>query len=195
MDSETTACGPLHAGARGHLGPSLDVLRNEPPHLRLPGRRGTRRSGRSDASVPASDLDPRQAQWSAVRRCDGPGTRPDDAGESGADEPTYGPLGDQRRWHRYQHLFAGFLRERLRRENPAVVSRLHQKAGEWHESNGTTPEAVGHALAAGDFERAGVMIEGLRDSMTTRGELPALVRMVKSLPQEVLRSRPNLCDM
>jgi len=39
-------------------------------------------------------------------------------------------LGDQRRWHRYQHLFAGFLRERLRRENPAVVSRLHQKAGE-----------------------------------------------------------------
>jgi LuxR family maltose regulon positive regulatory protein len=105
------------------------------------------------------------------------------------------PLDDQRRWYRYQHLFAGFLRERLRRENPAVVSRLHQKAGEWHESNGTTPEAVGHALAAGDFERAGVMIEGLRDSMTTRGEVPALVRMVKSLAQEVLRSRPNLCNM
>jgi LuxR family maltose regulon positive regulatory protein len=105
------------------------------------------------------------------------------------------PLDDQRRWYRYQHLFAGFLRERLRRENPTVVSRLHQKAGEWHESNGTTPEAVGHALAAGDFERAGVMIEGLRDSMTTRGEVPALVRMVKSLAQEVLRSRPNLCNM
>ena len=39
------------------------------------------------------------------------------------------------------------------------------------------------------------MIKGLRDSMTTRGEVPALVRMVKSLAQEVLRSRPNLCNM
>jgi ATP/maltotriose-dependent transcriptional regulator MalT len=39
------------------------------------------------------------------------------------------------------------------------------------------------------------MIKGLRDAMTTRGEVPALVRMVKSLPQEVLRSRPNLCNM
>jgi LuxR family maltose regulon positive regulatory protein len=105
------------------------------------------------------------------------------------------PLDDRRRWYRYHHLFSGFLRERLRRENPEIVSRLHRRASVWHESNGTMSEAVGHALAAGDFGRAGVMIEGLMDSTTARGEVPALEVMIKSLPEEVLRSTPNLCNM
>ena len=105
------------------------------------------------------------------------------------------PLDDRRRWYRYHHLFSGFLRERLRRENPEIVSTLHRRASVWHESNGTMSEAVGHVLAAGDFGRAGVMIEGLMDSTTARGEVPALEVMIKSLPEEVLRSTPSLCSM
>src|SRR5215203_7195756 len=65
------------------------------------------------------------------------------------------PLDDQRRWYRYHHLFSDFLRERLRRESPEMVSDLHLRASGWHERNGTAGEAIGHSLAAQDFGRAG----------------------------------------
>jgi LuxR family transcriptional regulator, maltose regulon positive regulatory protein len=102
------------------------------------------------------------------------------------------PLDDRRRWYRYHHLFSDFLRERLRRESAALVSELHRRAGAWLEEHGTRSEAVGHALAAGDFERAGVMIEALADTMYGHGESPALDRLVEALPEEVIRSRPRL---
>ena len=102
------------------------------------------------------------------------------------------PLDDRRRWYRYHHLFSDFLRERLRWENPEMVSELHRRASVWHERNGTASEAVGHALAAGDFERAGSLIERLADAMVGRGEIPTLERLMEALPEEVIRSRPRL---
>jgi LuxR family transcriptional regulator, maltose regulon positive regulatory protein len=102
------------------------------------------------------------------------------------------PLDDQRRWYRYHHLFSDFLRERLRRESPETVSELHLRASMWHERNGTAGEAVAHALAAGDFERAGGLIERLADSMVGRGDVPTLERLLEALPEEVIRSRPPL---
>jgi LuxR family transcriptional regulator, maltose regulon positive regulatory protein len=102
------------------------------------------------------------------------------------------PLDDQRRWYRYHHLFSDFLRERLRRESPEIVSELHLRASDWHERNGTAGEAVAHALAAQDFARAGDLIERLSDSMVGRGETPMLARLVRTFPEEIMRSRPSL---
>jgi LuxR family transcriptional regulator, maltose regulon positive regulatory protein len=101
-------------------------------------------------------------------------------------------LDDKRRWYRYHHLFSDFLRERLRRESPEMVSDLHLRASDWHERNGTAGEAVAHALAAEDYERTGDLIERLADSMLGRGETPVLVRLLRALPEEVIRSRPGL---
>jgi LuxR family maltose regulon positive regulatory protein len=102
------------------------------------------------------------------------------------------PLDEERRWYRYHHLFSDFLRERLHRENLEMAPELHRRASVWHERNGTAGEAVGHALAARDFERAGDLIERLEDSMMGRGETPTLERLLVALPEEVVRSRPRL---
>src|SRR5918997_2388088 len=45
-------------------------------------------------------------------------------------------LDDERRWYRYHHLFADFLRGRLRRESPELASVLHVRAAEWNEREG-----------------------------------------------------------
>ena len=102
------------------------------------------------------------------------------------------PLDDRRQWYRYHHLFSDFLRQRLRRDLSEIVRELHRKASEWHEANGTEGEAIGHALAAGDFERAAGMIERLADSMAGRGDFPTLERLMMTLPEEIVRSRPHL---
>ena len=63
-------------------------------------------------------------------------------------------LDDERIWYRYHHLFRDFLRGRLRRESPELLSESHLRAASWYEREGWTSEAVGHALAAGDDEGA-----------------------------------------
>src|SRR5829696_5920614 len=68
-------------------------------------------------------------------------------------------LDEERRWYRYHHLFADFLRTRLERESPERISDLHLQAASWYEQNGWASEAVGHALAAEDYERAAELVE------------------------------------
>jgi LuxR family transcriptional regulator, maltose regulon positive regulatory protein len=102
------------------------------------------------------------------------------------------PLDDRRRGYRYHHLFSDFLRQRPHVESPELVSELHKRASGWHEANGTAHEAIGHALATRDFDRAAVLIERLDDSMLVRGESPIIERLIKTLPEEITCSRPRL---
>ena len=102
------------------------------------------------------------------------------------------PLDDRRRWYRYHHLFSDFMRQRLDAESPALVSEVHRRASGWHEASGTAREAISHALAARDFDRAVVLIELLEDTMLVRGESPVIERLIKTLPVEIIRSRPYL---
>jgi LuxR family transcriptional regulator, maltose regulon positive regulatory protein len=64
------------------------------------------------------------------------------------------PLDDDRHWYRYHHLFAQLLRSQLARAEPGIEADLHKRASAWHRLSGTTDEAVGHALAAGDVAGA-----------------------------------------
>ena len=69
------------------------------------------------------------------------------------------PLDDRRRWYRYHHLFADVLQARLLDEQPDQVPDLHRRASAWYEQNGERSEAIRHALAADDFERAADLVE------------------------------------
>ena len=69
------------------------------------------------------------------------------------------PLDDRRRWYRYHQLFADVLQARLLDEQPDDVPDLHRRASAWYEQNGEPSEAIRHALAAEDFERAADLVE------------------------------------
>ena len=64
------------------------------------------------------------------------------------------PLDDQRHWYRYHHLFADVLSAHLLAEQPDQVATLHRRASAWYEQNDLPADAIRHALAAEDFERA-----------------------------------------
>jgi LuxR family maltose regulon positive regulatory protein len=102
------------------------------------------------------------------------------------------PLDDRRRWYRYHHLFADVLRARLRDEQPGQVPGLHRRASEWHGQNGELSEAVGHALAAGDFERAAGLVELASPAMRRTRQEAKLRGWLEVLPSEVVRARPVL---
>ncbi|HEY9376771.1 MAG TPA: AAA family ATPase, partial [Jiangellaceae bacterium] len=69
------------------------------------------------------------------------------------------PLDTERSWYRYHHLFADVLHARLLAEHPDQVPDLHQRASAWFAARGLVADAVRHALAAEDFDRAAYLIE------------------------------------
>ncbi len=104
-------------------------------------------------------------------------------------------LDDRRQWYRYHHLFADVLRAHLANEQPEAVAELHNRASRWYEQNALRHEAIGHALAAGDFGHAADLVElewpafaRARQEVTLRGWLDAL-------PDEQLRCRPVLSNV
>jgi LuxR family maltose regulon positive regulatory protein len=107
------------------------------------------------------------------------------------------PLGDERKWYRYHHLFAEVLRNRLRQSTasqPGLVLELHRRASAWFEHNGLLPEAVQHALAAADFERVADLIEHSAGVLFARPGLHGLLNTwLAALPGEIMRARPTLC--
>ncbi len=102
------------------------------------------------------------------------------------------PLDDRRRWYRYHHLFADVLQARLLDEQPGQVPDLHRRASAWFQRNGEPSVAIGHALAAGDFERAADLVElAIPDIRRTRQEAAAR-GWLEVLPDDVIRVRPVL---
>ena len=132
------------------------------------------------------------------------------------------PLDHERRWYRYHHLFADFLRLRLHQNPPpfsypplggiaqaprkevewaeaGIVAELHHRASEWYEQNGFVDEAIDHALRGEYFERAAYLIEDqfgadLIDKYE-RGDQTKLRRWLAELPEEIVFSKPHLCSL
>jgi LuxR family maltose regulon positive regulatory protein len=105
------------------------------------------------------------------------------------------PLDNRGRWYRYHGLLAGALRHRLRQEEPDLIPLLHRRASDWYGRNGYVEEAIGHALAVDDLERAAGQIEPIGRPMISRGEIAPLRRWLRKLPLSFIRTRPNLVSL
>jgi LuxR family maltose regulon positive regulatory protein len=101
-------------------------------------------------------------------------------------------LDDRRRWYRYHRLFADVLRSHLEQEEPEEVPELHRRASEWFEKNGAPSEAIRHALAAADFERAATLVELAIPAMRQSRQEATALAWLRALPDDVLAVRPVL---
>jgi LuxR family maltose regulon positive regulatory protein len=103
------------------------------------------------------------------------------------------PLDEERRWYRYHQLFAEVLRERLARSLVATdVAELHRRASIWFERRQLAGEAIHHALAASDFERAAELIEPIATPMALEGQQVTLGSWLAKLPADLFSKRPYL---
>jgi LuxR family maltose regulon positive regulatory protein len=100
-------------------------------------------------------------------------------------------LDNERQWYRYQHLFADVLQNRLRQSSLVDLNEMHYRAADWLEQNQYLPEAMRHALAGGDNERAGWIAEQIDALMLARGERVALLNWLQSV-EELVPLRPVL---
>ena len=102
------------------------------------------------------------------------------------------PLDNERRWYRYHRLFADVLHAHLMKKQSNHVATLHQRASEWYEQDGAPPDAIYHALAAKDFERAAGLIELAWPEMDQTFQSNSWLAWAKALPDDLVRARPVL---
>lgn len=95
-------------------------------------------------------------------------------------------------WYRYQHLFLDLLRTQLHFERSDSVSALHKRACDWYAAHDLTADALHHAFAAEDHERAAVLIEMAWRAMDRSFQSATWLSWVKRLPDELIRCRPVL---
>ncbi|GAA4708303.1 LuxR C-terminal-related transcriptional regulator [Phytohabitans rumicis] len=64
------------------------------------------------------------------------------------------PLGTRPAAYRYHRMFGELLRAELGRHAPEQLTDLHRRAAAWHAARDMSPDALRHALAAQDWDRA-----------------------------------------
>ncbi|MFZ0529993.1 MAG: LuxR C-terminal-related transcriptional regulator [Propionicimonas sp.] len=101
-------------------------------------------------------------------------------------------LDDQSTWLRYHQLFADVLRVRLLAERPDEVQGLHRRASRWYESHGFADDAIRHALAGGDVDRAGRLIALAVPQARRDRRDSVLIGWLRALPEEVIGRDPVL---
>ena len=99
-------------------------------------------------------------------------------------------LDDKREWFRYHHLFAQLLLGQLDRAEPGAIPALHLRASAWYLERGSADEAIGHALAAGDFTRSATLIAQHWYRYMDAGRVATVRSSLRSLGDDTISTSP-----
>lgn len=92
-------------------------------------------------------------------------------------------------WFRFHHLFADLLRLEL---DAVQQASLHRHAAAWLAAHNYLPEAVHHALAAGDHLHAAGLIKQTAPALLRTCELRTLLHWIERLPPAVVQEDVEL---
>jgi LuxR family maltose regulon positive regulatory protein len=105
------------------------------------------------------------------------------------------PLDDEGIWYRYHHLFGEVLRNRLTassKKGETNTAELHRRASSWFEEAGLIDDAIHHALAVPDIERAAGLVERYSMIMMQQSKIFLFRSWLQKLPEELVQTRPRL---
>jgi LuxR family maltose regulon positive regulatory protein len=102
------------------------------------------------------------------------------------------PLDRRREWYRYHALFREFLLAELDRVEPDVVMKLHLRAADWYESNGSSATALEHLLHTTERDRSVRLIGELMFPMYEAGQMSTVERWLSTVGDPAIEAYPPL---
>jgi LuxR family transcriptional regulator, maltose regulon positive regulatory protein len=102
------------------------------------------------------------------------------------------PLDRRRGWYRYHELFREFLLAELRRVEPDVIAKLHLRAADWYESNGSPALALEHLLKTAERERCIQLVTSLVLPTYQAGQMSTVQRWFSTLGESAVEEYPPL---
>ncbi len=102
------------------------------------------------------------------------------------------PLDRRREWFRYHPLFREFLLDELRRVEPEMVMKLHLRAADWYESQGSPATALEHLLNTTELERCVQLVTELVLPTYQAGQISTVQRWLSALGDPAIEDYPPL---
>ena len=101
-------------------------------------------------------------------------------------------LDDERRWYRYHHLFAEFLRKRLAEQiGKAERQQLYRRAALWFDNQQQDEEAIHYVLRSGDGELINVLMRKYIEIGMARSELHKILRWRRAAEEAGIALSPR----
>jgi LuxR family transcriptional regulator, maltose regulon positive regulatory protein len=101
------------------------------------------------------------------------------------------PLDAEHTWFRYHHLFRDLLQSQLQRTQVDLIPTLHRRASTWYARHAEPAAAIDHALAAGDYADAVVLLETHARPLVLGGYAQTVAGWLQRLPPEWQAAGPN----
>ena len=102
------------------------------------------------------------------------------------------PLDRRREWYRYHALFREFLLAELERVEPDVIMKLHLRAADWYESNGSAVTALEHLLHTTERDRSVRLMTALTFPTYQAGQISTLQRWLSTVGEAAVEAYPPL---
>ena len=101
-------------------------------------------------------------------------------------------LDRRREWYRYHSLFREFLLGELRRSEPDIITKLHLRAADWYEANGSPAMAVEHLFHTNERDRCTKLVTELVLPSFEAGQLTTVQRWLTRLGRSAIEDYPPL---
>ena len=102
------------------------------------------------------------------------------------------PLDRTREWYRYHPLFREFLLGELRRSDPELIEKLHLRASDWFQANGSASMAVEYLLVTTERDRCAQLVAELVPATYGAGQISTVQRWMASLGGPAIEAYPPL---
>jgi LuxR family maltose regulon positive regulatory protein len=102
------------------------------------------------------------------------------------------PLDRRREWYRYHPLFREFLLGELQQVEPDAITKLHLRAADWYEANGSPALALEHLLNTTERVRCAQLVAELALPTYQAGQLSTVQRWLSILGRSAVEAYPPL---
>jgi LuxR family transcriptional regulator, maltose regulon positive regulatory protein len=102
------------------------------------------------------------------------------------------PLDRRREWFRYHALYREFLLGDLRRVEPEIITKLHLRAADWYETNGSPALAIEHLLNTTERDRCVQLVTELILPTYNAGQMSTVKRWLSALGDSAVEAYPPL---
>jgi LuxR family maltose regulon positive regulatory protein len=102
------------------------------------------------------------------------------------------PLDGHREWFRYHALYREFLLGELRRVEPDVATKLHLRAADWYQSNGSPALAIEHLLNTPEQDRCIQLVTEQVLPTYFLGQVSTVQRWLSTLGDGAIEGYPPL---